>query len=140
MPIGIILMMIARIYLRSGLSKGALVSTRPRNSHAISRHSITSVLSTVATCTAMVKVRFSSPSIPKRALAMVRWPLLLTGRYSVKPCSNPMRRACNSVMLINFLVSGLYLRKVKVFKSFIDSVLGRNGIIPHHLAYLPCGT
>ena len=34
---------------------------------------------------------------------MAKWPLLLTGKYSVKPCSSPKMRAWNSVM--NYLDS-----------------------------------
>ncbi len=44
----------------------------------------TRVASTVAACTATSKLR-SVVSIPNRALPMARWPLLLTGRYSVRP-------------------------------------------------------
>ena len=65
------------------------------------------VLSTVATCTAMVKVMLLSPSTPVRADVMARWPLLLTGRYSVRPCMRPMMMACMVVML-----SGLCYRSV----------------------------
>ena len=50
---------------------------------------MTSVLHTVAIWTTTVKVRFSSPDNPKRVDAMVRWPLLLTGRNSVSPCRMP---------------------------------------------------
>ena len=57
----------------------------PFSIQSISFHSITSVLSTVATCTMTVNVRLSSPCTPKSAEPIARCPLLLTGKYSVSP-------------------------------------------------------
>ena len=73
---------------------------RSWKSHTISRQRMTQVLRTVATCTATVKARFSSPLRPKRCAPMARWPLLLTGKYSVRPCTRPNTKASNHSIVV----------------------------------------
>ena len=53
------------------------------------------VLSTVATCTAIVNAMLSSARMPNNADPMARCPELLTGRYSVSPWSKPRTSASN---------------------------------------------
>ena len=69
MPIGI---MDTRILITYFVSAFISNLNKPRNIQLISFHNITKVLSTVATCTAMVKVRLSSPCMPNNAEPIAR--------------------------------------------------------------------
>lgn len=82
MPIGIIDIRMLKKYF---VSSFILNLKSPFRIQSISFHNTTKVLITVATCTNTVNARFSSPSMPKRYEPMARWPLLLTGKYSVRP-------------------------------------------------------
>ena len=54
-----------------------------------------SVLSAVARCTTIVNIMLSSGKLvsPNSTLPSSRWPLLLTGRNSVNPCTMPSKIA-----------------------------------------------
>ena len=101
MPTGIIEMRILRKYF---VSSFILNLNTPFTIQSISFHSITRVLSTVATCTITVNARLSSPFTPKSVALIARWPLLLTGRYSVSPCTRPRINASNQFISIPYVM------------------------------------
>ena len=71
----------------------------PRISSPISLRSTTNVLNTVATWSSVVKASISFPLfMPNSVPAIVKWPLLLTGRNSVRPWIRPSTIASASFM------------------------------------------